>query len=256
MVSIKLRCSIDGKDELIAELYSASTTGIVEQEFPGGDCILEAFFDSGDEAENAVTTFASYSPEWVDHGERNYVEEFQAQWQPLDVGQRFWLVAPWDHSPAPDDRLRLEYQAGMACGSGVHPCTRICLAALENIIAPGVRVLDVGVGSGILLMACRMLGASTLAGCDIDHDSVAIAALALPGSALFTGSVRSVRDASFDVVIANISSIAAEDLRADLERVCRPRGAILVSGFRNGDWPEGFNGERLEQEGWAAILNH
>ncbi len=253
MVSLRLHCTIDEKDELIAELYAADTSGIVEEEFPGGDCTLEAFFDTEPQARHAAEAFAAYQPAWVEHGERNYVAEFQSQWQPMAVGSRFHLVPPWDESPTPEGRLRLEYQAGMACGSGMHPCTRLCLAAIEEIVKPGTAVLDVGVGSGILLMACALLGGRPLAGCDIDHDSAALAALAVPHAAIFTGSVRSVRDAAFDVAIANISSIAAEELRDDLLRVCRPGGAILVSGFRVGDWPEGFGGERLELEGWGAI---
>lgn len=248
MISLKLHCDPEAKEELIAELYAAGTTGIVEE-----DCSLEAFFDTEDEARVAMDAFADNNPEWVDHGQRDYVAEVQAQWQPQPVGERFWLVAPWDTTPAPDGRLRIEYQAGMACGSGVHPCTRLCLVALESAVQPGAAVLDVGVGSGILLMAAQQLGARTLVGCDIDHDSVVIAAQAIPQAVLFTGSLRSVRDASFDFVIANISSVAAEDLHADLHRVCRPGGTILVSGFRAGDWPDGYAGERLELEGWAAV---
>ncbi|MBS1827970.1 MAG: 50S ribosomal protein L11 methyltransferase [Acidobacteria bacterium] len=248
MISLKLHCDPDAKEELIAELYAAGTTGIVEE-----DSFLEAFFDTEAEGRAAAETFAAHSPEWVDHGQRDYVAEVQAQWKPQPVGERFWLAAPWDETPAPEGRLRIEYQAGMACGSGVHPCTRLCLAALETAVRPGCAVLDVGVGSGILLMAAEQLGARALMGCDIDHDSVVIAAQVIPQAVLFTGSLRSVRDASFDVVIANISSVAAEDLHTDLVRVCRPGGTILVSGFRSGDWPEGYDGERLELEGWAAI---
>ncbi|MBL8174078.1 MAG: 50S ribosomal protein L11 methyltransferase [Bryobacterales bacterium] len=254
MISLKLHCTIDSKDDLIAELYAAATTGIVENEYPGGDCMLEAFFDTAAEAQAAAQAFAENRPEWVDHGARNYIAEFQAQWQPVLAGNRFYLAAPWDESPAPAGRLRLDYQAGMACGSGIHPCTRLCLAALESVVGPGAKVLDVGAGSGILLMAAAQLGASTLAGCDIDHDSAAIAAQSVPQAALFTGSLRSVRGACFDTVIANISCMAAEELREDLLRVVKPNGTILVSGFRSGDWPAGYGGERMELEGWAAIV--
>jgi len=253
MISLKLHCTIDHKDNLIAELYAAATTGIVENEFPGGDCILEAFFDTPDEAQVASELFAQYNPEWVDHGTRNYVAEFQSQWQPILVGNRFYLAAPWDDTPTTEGRLRIEYQPGMACGSGIHPCTRLCLAALEDAVTPNSSILDIGVGSGILLLAAAQLGATTLAGCDIDHDSVTIAAQSIPQAALFTGSLRSIRDASFNTTIANISSIAAEELRHDLHRVTKPGGVILVSGFRTGDWPDNYTGERLELEGWAAI---
>lgn len=254
MISLKLSCRIEGKDDLIAELYEAGTTGIVEEEFLGGDCLLEAFFDTEAEAHVAAARFAMHNPQWIEHGQRDYVAQFQSQWQPQPVGKRFWLAAPWDESAAPAGRIRIEYQAGMACGSGVHPCTRLCLAALEDCVTPGASVLDVGAGSGILLMACRALGAARLYGCDIDHDSTVLAARAQPDALLFTGSLRAVRDARFDVVIANISSIAAEEMLGELRRVCRPGGTVLVSGFRSGDWPQGYDGgTRSEQEGWAAI---
>lgn len=254
MISLKLHCTIDLKDTLIAELYAAATTGIVENEFPGGDCILEAFFDTPEEAQVASEVFAQYNPEWVDHGTRNYVAEFQAQWPPIEVGNRFYLAAPWDESPTPENRIRIEYQPGMACGSGIHPCTRLCLAALEDAVKPNSSILDIGVGSGILLLAAAQLGATTLAGCDIDHDSVTIAAQSIRHASLFTGSLRSIRDASFDTAIANISSIAAEELRSDLLRVTKPGGTIIVSGFRIGDWPDQYTGERIELDGWAAIV--
>jgi ribosomal protein L11 methyltransferase len=190
-------------------------------------------------------------PEIRDYGSRNFVEEMQQQWQPQPVGERFWLAAPWDTNPAPDGRLRLEYQAGMACGSGVHPCTRLCISALERCVKAGDSVLDVGVGSGILLIAARLLGASVLTGCDIDEDSVILARQAVLDAELFTGSTSSLPDASFDVVVANISSAEAEELREELRRVCR--GTLIVSGFRVDDLPEGYRAEPAELEEWAAI---
>ncbi|MCC6389359.1 MAG: 50S ribosomal protein L11 methyltransferase [Bryobacterales bacterium] len=254
MVSLLLHCGIDEKDDLIAELYECGTTGIVEMEAPGGGCTLDVFFDTAPEAAIAQERFARYAPEWINHGERDYIREFQDHWRAVAVGERFWLAPPWHAGPAPEGRLRLDYQPGMACGSGAHPCTQLCIEALEGVARPGSAVLDVGSGSGILLLAAGLLGASRLVGCDIDHESMAIAKEAVPGALLFTGSPRSVRDGLFDVVIANISSIAAEELAADLRRVCRAGGTIIVSGFRGSDLPEGYEGaRRTEQEEWACL---
>jgi len=255
VVSLLLTCVIEQKDELIAELYDWSTTGIVEDEQLGGECLLEAFFDTADEAEAVKAALAQYEPVMRIHGERDYVREFQAHWGAQAVGKRLWLAAPWDEAPVPEGRLKVEYQAGMACGSGAHPCTRLCLEALEDVVREGSSVLDVGVGSGILLMAARVLGAGMLAGCDIDHDSVVLAREAVPEAHVFTGSTRSVAAGRFAVVIANISGVAAEQMRSELQRVCASGGVMIVSGFRVHDVPDGFgDAEQRELEGWACLL--
>ncbi len=254
MVSLLLHCVAGEKDALIAGLYESGTTGIVEMEEPGGRCALDAFFGSAVDAAAASERFARHAPEWIDHGNRDYIREFQDHWRAAEVGERLWLAPPWHEGPPPEGRLRLDYQPGMACGSGAHPCTQLCLEALEGAVRPGSAVLDVGAGSGILLLAAGLLGASRLVGCDIDCESVAIAKKAVPAALLFTGSLRSLRAGLFDVVIANISSIAAEELAGDLRRVCRAGGAIIVSGFRRGDIPKGYEGaRRTEQEEWACI---
>ncbi len=254
LIAIRVQCDIDEKDTLIAELYGLGTTGIVEREELGGACFLEAFFDTQQEAETAAEAMTAYQPELVDHGTRDYVREFQEQWQPLAIGQRLWLTAPWDDAPAPDGRIRIEYQAGMACGSGAHPCTQLCLEALEECVRPGARVVDVGVGSGILLLAAQALGAGRIAGCDIDHDAVTIAHETLADAPLFTGSARSLRSAAFDVVVANISSEAVEAMLNELRRVAAPGAKLIVSGFREGDLPEGIHTGIRTRDGWACAV--
>jgi ribosomal protein L11 methyltransferase len=144
------------------------------------------------------------------------------------VGQKFFVVAPWRREPTPPGRFRLEINPGMQCGTGQHPCTRLCLEAMEGLIRPGDRVLDVGTGSGILAIAARMLGAATVVACDIDPD-------AAHEAAFFIGSVDAVRSDAFDVVVANISEIVMGELNPEFERVARRR---ILSGFQDhrGEW--------------------
>jgi ribosomal protein L11 methyltransferase len=113
----------------------------------------------------------------------------------------------------------------MAFGTGVHETTRLCIEALEERIRPGMVVLDVGTGSGILAQVARLLGAGKVYACDTDPVAVEIAGDALVGSA------DAVASQSVDLVVANISPEAILMLKSDLQRVLRGGGTLLASGF-------------------------
>jgi ribosomal protein L11 methyltransferase len=215
MFYLRLEVEAPLKDELIAELWEAGTLGVVESEG-----FIEAFFDE----EAAAARFGAP----LLAAERDWVKETEDAWPPLLVGQKFYLVAPWRTEPTPPGRLRLEINPGMQCGTGQHPCTRLCLEAMERVIRPGDRVLDVGTGSGILSIAARMLGAATVVACDIDPT-------ASREADFFVGGVDAVRSNAFDVVVANISEIVIGELKPEFERVASRR---ILSGFQDpsGEW--------------------
>jgi ribosomal protein L11 methyltransferase len=143
----------------------------------------------------------------------------------MEVGTRFFLVPEWRDDPAPPGRFRIAVNPGMAFGTGVHETTQLCIEALEESIKPGMSVLDVGTGSGILARAARLLGAGKVYACDTDPVAVRIA------GAGFVGSVDAVASGSCDLVVANISPEAIIELAPDLVRVLRRGGVLLASGF-------------------------
>ena len=215
MFYLRLEVEASATDALIAELWEAGTLGVVE-----GEGFLEAFFNDSEVAARFGTPLPAV--------ERDWIKETEDAWPPILIGQKFFVVAPWRTEPTPPGRFRLEINPGMQCGTGQHPCTRLCLEAMERIIRPGDRVLDVGTGSGILAIAARMLGAATVVACDIDPDAAREAAF-------FIGSVDAVRSGAFDVVVANISEIVMGELKSELERVAPRR---ILSGFQDdrGEW--------------------
>jgi ribosomal protein L11 methyltransferase len=215
MYYVRLETGPERVDTLLAELWEAGTMGVIE-----GDGFVEAFFD--DLA--AAAAFGNPIPA----AERDWVQETEDAWPPILVGEKFFVVAPWRKEPTPAGRFRLEINPGMQCGTGQHPCTRLCLEAMERIIQPGDRVLDVGTGSGILSIAAKMLGAATVVACDIDAEAAREALF-------FIGSVDAVRGGAFDVVVANISEVVIGDLKDEFERVAPRR---ILSGFQDarGEW--------------------
>ena len=170
------------------------------------------------------------------------------------IGRRFFLVAPWSDAPAPSGRLRLEIYPGMACGTGRHPATQLCLEALEDYVRPGDLVLDVGSGSGILSAAAALLGAARVIGCDVDHDAVKIARERVR-QPLFTGSADAVRSHWADIVVANIESATIERLASELQRVRKPDSTLILSGFAEGDLPKGPAVKRmLQRDQWRCLI--
>jgi ribosomal protein L11 methyltransferase len=238
-----VECPAEDLELTLAECYGAGAFSIEEQDLPGGRIRLLVYFlepVSGAEAVDESIDWQSVS---------------EQPWQAIEIGQRLWLAPPWLDEDPPRGRLRLNYLRGQACGTGAHGATQLCLRAMDSYLRAGMRYLDVGAGSGILCVAADLLDADPIVGCDIDHPSVVIAAANSPHE-FFTGSVRSVRDESFDFVTANVNATVANYLAADLARITRPGGCVVVSGFKSEEHvalPLPLV-EKLEQQGWAALV--
>ena len=155
------------------------------------------------------------------------------------VGPRIVLKPTWcEYEPQPHE-LMVELDPGMAFGTGQHPSTRFCLLAVERLVQPGWRVLDVGTGSGILSILAAKLGAGKVFACDVDPVAVRVARenTALNGLSgqisLAIGSVdtRDYGVGAWDLILMNILAPVIVELLPFARPLLSEGGHIVLSGL-------------------------
>lgn len=222
MYSVRITCSREEVDRVSGELWEAGTLGI--REIDEGDGIV------------LIATFEDVRPgAWTEDQSIDWVAETQRGWPARLIGQRIFLAPPWSRESTPEGRFRLIQNPSFASGTGEHPCTQLALAALEQCTSSGVRVVDVGTGSGILAIAARLLGAVSAIGLDTDESSLDVAREnhALNGLApqLINGSADCLTDGFADIVVANINATVLLFLAEELLRITAPGGRLILTGF-------------------------
>jgi len=165
--------------------------------------------------------------------DQDWVRATQAQFAPLCLGGRLWIVPSWHEAPCDPHAAVVRLDPGMAFGTGSHPSTRLVLRWLARTLAPGASVLDYGCGSGILAIAAAKLGSVRIDAVDVDPLALAatmdnaraneVALRALPPERLPPGD--------YDVVVANILSQPLIVLEPLLAARTRCGGRIALAGI-------------------------
>ncbi len=106
--------------------------------------------------------------------EADWADAWKEHYHPLRVGRHIVIKPTWREYKATSRDIVIEIDPGMAFGTGLHPTTQMCLLVLEEQVRSGMRVLDLGTGSGILALAAVKLGADAVLA--LDTDPVAVAA--------------------------------------------------------------------------------
>jgi ribosomal protein L11 methyltransferase len=261
MYSLQLTCAPAEIDFVAADLWDAGTVGIREIE-TGSAVTLIAAFETNSARAELLTRFASFGPEWSALAATDWVAETERAWPGRAVGQKLFLAAPWREEPVPDGRIPILHNPGLACGTGEHPCTQLALEALEQLIRGGEHVADIGTGSGILAIAALRLGAQRAYALDIDESAFRAAEenAELNGVRidLIAGSADCLRTGASDIVVANISASVLLAILSELERIARPGGALVLTGFPQAEasllidsYP---TGQVLAREEWSCLV--
>ncbi len=167
--------------------------------------------------------------------EEDWANAWKEHFHPLKIG-RVVIKPSWRKWEAAPDEVVVHLDPGMAFGTGLHPTTRLTLAALQDRVRPGTRVVDLGTGSGILAIAAALMGAEVTA-LDMSEVAVDVARRNVEENGLSTrislarGSIEVVQGQQYQLILANIIASVLIDLAPALAAALRPGAELLASGI-------------------------
>ena len=177
--------------------------------------------------------------------EEDWANNWKQYFKPLTVGEKILILPEWETLEKETDRTVFVINPGMSFGTGSHHTTRLCLERLEKYIKPGMNVLDLGCGSGILSQVALLLGAASATAVDIDPNAAKIArenaernGISEDRYRIFAGNVledeelvKQLADRKYDLVLANIVADVIIALAPQIPVYLKEKGVYITSGI-------------------------
>ena len=263
------------QDMLYAELDAFAPVAIQEHESGDG---WRVFFRTVADRNSARGALASEFGNAllhlgaIDVDDEDWARRSQASLTAIRVG-RITVAPPWNaassqqrEASSDTELITIVIDPSTGFGTGHHASTRLCLELLQKRDVRGLRVIDVGTGSGVLALAAWKLGAADVAAFDNDPDALENAHENVRRNGGEDGITISEIDLSnalleqADVVIANLTGALLQRHATSLRRLTRPHGAIVVSGFtveEQEDVARAFGlpaKETAQESEWVAMI--
>lgn len=294
-VEISVQASRDSVDDLVRLFGRHCVGGAVVEEMatdqvpvPGDRVTVKGFLPESDEIvrhklEVALLllsrTACISEPQITFLDPEDWASCWKAFFPPQHIGKRTVIVPSWEeYEPSAGDVI-IWMDPGMAFGTGLHASTRLCLEAIERLMRPGVSVLDVGTGSGILAISAALQGATRVDAIDVDPVAVDVAAqnAARNGISALVQITRATLGTApspevpihaivgYDLLLVNILAEVIVRMAPAMARALRDGGSFVASGIiqdRADLVVEALHraglviGERLQMDDWVAIVGH
>ncbi|MBT8352218.1 MAG: 50S ribosomal protein L11 methyltransferase [Deltaproteobacteria bacterium] len=170
--------------------------------------------------------------------EQDWSESWKEFFHPIKITPKIVIKPSWQDYDSNVDEVVIEIDPGMAFGTGTHPTTALCISMIEKYIKKGDKFLDIGTGSGILMIVAAKLNAQKV--CGIDNDAIAIQIarknLLLNGIKnknfkVMTGNLTDKVNDKFDLVVANILTETIMSLLDSVKNVLKKNSVFICSGI-------------------------
>lgn len=200
--------------------------------------------------------------------DEDWSENWKKYYKPFRIGSHLVVKPTWEPYQAQQEDLVIELDPGMAFGTGTHETTNMCMQLLEKHLQDGMRVMDVGTGSGILAIAAARLGAKQVLAIDIDPSAVKVANenVALNGVQdqvrVVVGDLCKSEAMPCDLAVANIVADAICMLAGPLTRHLEKNRLLICSGIIREREQDVMNAalqagytlfDRIEKGEWVAL---
>lgn len=209
--------------------------------------------------------------------EQDWANNWRQYFHPMEIGEKVMIKPEWEELSEPTDRIVFNIEPGMSFGTGSHYTTQLCIEALERYIKPGVKMLDLGCGSGILSIISLLLGADMAAAVDIDPNAVDTAYQnayrnnidksrykVLSGNVMTDSDIQAeIAENKYEVVAANIVADVIIGLAPKAKEYMADGGVFITSGIivdrlqdvKNALLENGFKIEEINQrKDWVSIV--
>lgn len=170
--------------------------------------------------------------------EEDWAESWKEFFHVTKITSNIIVKPAWRDYKKTNNEIVIELDPGMAFGTGAHPTTALCIKMIEQYLKAGHFFLDVGTGSGILMIAAAKLGAKHVIGIDNDEVAVLIAKQNLKNNNInpdkFQVSLNTLEmldNTGFDIICANILAHVIIDILPTVKSRLNPGGIAILSGI-------------------------
>ena len=247
------------------------------------DVLVKAWFERGEKERETLEAVRAHLEQLRAQGgevgtlaleltgvkDEDWSENWKKYYKPFRIGAHLVVRPTWEAYEAAPGDLVIELDPGMAFGTGTHETTSMCMQLLEKHLQEGMRVMDVGTGSGILAIAALKLGAAEAEGVDIDPMCVRTAGENAERNGVaehFTVLVGDLSDKAsgkYNIITANIVAAAILSLAPHVPVLMAPGARFIASGIIDTRKDEVLAGLRAaglepveikEKRGWVCVI--